>query len=112
HVTGVQTCALPICLVYHSDCVSRDIPNLPALAEHCAGVMAISISRIHAHYLIWFRREQVKTVEWAGKPEKQVDRHSGALSPRHSFERWQQILGGYAQPWEPVEIEGALELRN
>ncbi|WP_312341474.1 ATP-binding protein [Stutzerimonas nitrititolerans] len=99
-------------LVYHSDCVSRDIPNLPALAEHCAGVMAISISRIHAHYLIWFRREQVKTVEWAGKPEKQVDRHSGALSPRHSFERWQQILGGYAKPWEPVEIEGALELRN
>src|SRR5690606_39354789 len=93
HVTGSSDVALPILvqwlgeqrdrLVYHSDCVSRDIPNLPALAEHCAGVMAISISRIHAHYLIWFRREQVKTVEWAGKPEKQVDRHSGALSPRH-----------------------------
>ena len=99
-------------LIYHSDCISRDIPDLPGLAEHCAGVMAISISRLHAHYLIWFRREQVKTVEWAGKPEKQVDRHSGALSPRHSFARWQEILGGYATPWEPVEIEGALELRN
>ena len=99
-------------LVYHSDCISRDIPTLPTLAEHCAGVLAISISHLHAHYLIWFRREQVKTVEWAGKPEKQVDRDSGALSPRHSFERWQQILSGYATPWEPVEIEGALELRN
>ena len=99
-------------IIYHSDCVSRDIPALPTLAEHCAGVMAISISRLHAHYLVWFRREQIKTVDWAGQPEKQVDRHSGALSPRHSFERWRQILSGYATPWEPVEIEGALELRN
>lgn len=99
-------------LIYHSDCVSRDIPTLPALAEHCAGVMAISISHLHAHYVIWFRHEQIKTVNWAGQPEKQIDRHSGALSPRHSFERWQQILSGYALPWEPVEIEGALELRN
>ena len=55
-------------LVFQSDCISRDIPHLPALAEHCAGVMAISISRLHAHYLIWFRREQVKTVNWAGIP--------------------------------------------
>src|SRR5690606_24979752 len=57
-------------LVFHSDCVSRDIPALPALAAHCAGIMAIPISRLHAHYLIWFRPEQVKTVDWAGQPEK------------------------------------------
>lgn len=99
-------------LVFHSDCVSRDIPALPALATHCAGVMAIPISRLHAHYLIWFRPEQIKTVDWAGQPEKRIDSHTGALSPRHSFERWQEIVRGHAQPWEPVEIEGALELRN
>ena len=99
-------------LIYHTDCVSSDIPSLPELAEHCAGVMAISISRLHAHYVIWFRSEQIKIVNWAGQPEKQVDRQSGALSPRHSFERWQQIFSGYALPWEPVEVEGALELRS
>ncbi|PKR25978.1 ATP-binding protein [Stutzerimonas stutzeri] len=99
-------------LVFHSDCISRDIPDMPELAEHCAGVMAISISRLHAHYLIWFRHEQIKTVNWAGQPEKQIDRQSGALSPRHSFEQWQETLRGYAQPWDQVVIEGALELRN
>ena len=99
-------------LIFHSDCISRDIPEMPELAGHCAGVMAISISRLHAHYLIWFRQEQIKTVNWAGEPEKQVDRQSGALSPRHSFARWQETLRGYAQPWDPVVIEGALELRN
>lgn len=99
-------------LIYHSDCVSRDIPDLPELAGHCAGVMAISISRLHAHYLIWFRHEQIKTVDWAGQPEKRVDRDSGALSPRHSFARWQETLRGYATPWQQDETEGALELRN
>ncbi len=99
-------------LIYQSDCVARDIPDLPELAKRCAGVMAISISRLHAHYLIWFRHEQIKTVDWAGQPEKRVDRDTGALSPRHSFERWQEILRGYARPWEQDEIDGALELRN
>ncbi|EWC42303.1 ATP-binding protein [Stutzerimonas stutzeri] len=99
-------------MVFHSDCISRDIPELPGLAEHCAGVLAISISRLHAHYLIWFRREQIKTVDWAGQPQKHIDSQSGALSPRHSFERWREILRGYALPWDPVEIECALELRN
>lgn len=99
-------------LVFHSDCISRDIAQLPELAERCAGVLAISISRLHAHYLIWFRREQIKTVDWAGQPHKTIDSHSGALSPRHSFERWQETLRGYALPWDAVEIECALELRN
>jgi chemotaxis family two-component system sensor kinase Cph1 len=99
-------------LIFQSDCISRDIPDMPALAAQCAGVMAISISRLHAHYLIWFRREQIKTVNWAGQPEKRIDSESGALSPRHSFEQWQETLRGYAQPWDQVVVEGALELRN
>lgn len=98
-------------LVFSTDCVSRDIGAVPELAEHCAGVLAISISRLHPHYLLWFRREQVKTVNWAGQPEKVID-SSGSLSPRHSFESWQETVHGYALPWQEVELEGALELRT
>jgi len=98
-------------LVFNTDCVSRDIPDIPELNEHCAGLLAISISRLHAHYLLWFRPEQIKTVNWAGHAEKQTDSH-GALSPRHSFESWQQTLRGYASPWQEVELDGALELRT
>ncbi|MGL1668939.1 hypothetical protein ACSTHX_00565, partial [Vibrio parahaemolyticus] len=74
--------------------------------------LAISISRLHPHYLIWFRQERVKSIRWAGKPEKLVDADSGALSPRHSFDSWQQTVRGHSLPWEPVEVECALELRN
>ena len=58
-------------LVFHTDNVRRDIEVLPELAEHSAGVLAVAISQIHSHYLLWFRPEQVRTVNWAGQPTKQ-----------------------------------------
>ncbi|MGC1329336.1 GAF domain-containing protein, partial [Pseudomonas sp.] len=41
--------------VFHTDNVSRDIPNLPALGRQVGGLLAVAISEIHSHYLIWFK---------------------------------------------------------
>ncbi|WP_416465570.1 ATP-binding protein [Pseudomonas sp. LFS044] len=97
--------------VFHSDNVCRDIDELPELAEHAGGVLAVAISQIHSHYLLWFRPEQVRTVNWAGRPEKQLS-PQGALNPRHSFEHWQEQLSGYCEPWDPLTLEGVVELRT
>jgi two-component system, chemotaxis family, sensor kinase Cph1 len=58
--------------VFHSDNLGRDVDELPELAEHVGGVLAVAISQIHSHYLLWFRPEQVRTVNWAGQPSKQA----------------------------------------
>ncbi|WP_046856305.1 ATP-binding protein [Pseudomonas sp. CCOS 191] len=97
--------------VFHTDNVHRDIEELPELARHAAGVMAVAISQIHSHYLVWFRPEQAHTVNWAGRPEKSVGLQ-GNLNPRHSFERWQQEVRGFSAPWHPLIVEGVLELRG
>ncbi|WP_449433901.1 ATP-binding protein [Pseudomonas putida] len=97
--------------VFHSDNLRRDIDPLPELAAHAGGVLAVAISQIHSHYLLWFRPEQVRTVNWAGRPVKQAG-PQGTLDPRHSFERWQEEVRGYCQPWDPLLVEGVLELRN
>ncbi|WDY56316.1 ATP-binding protein [Pseudomonas sp. PSKL.D1] len=97
--------------VFHSDNLRRDIDELPELAAHAGGVLAVAISQIHSHYLLWFRPEQVRTVEWAGRPDKHVG-PTGALNPRHSFERWQEQVNGYCEPWDLLIIEGVLELRG
>ncbi|QRY77275.1 GAF domain-containing protein [Pseudomonas sp. PDNC002] len=98
-------------VVFHTDNVRRDIEELPELAEHSAGVLAVAISQIHSHYLVWFRPEQARTVNWAGRPEKEIG-PLGNLNPRHSFERWQEEVRGFSAPWEPLVIDGVVELRT
>ena len=83
--------------VFHSDNLRRDIDELPELAAYAGGVLAVAISQIHSHYLLWFRPEQVRTVDWAGRPEKQIG-DQGMLNPRHSFDRWREQISDYSAP--------------
>jgi light-regulated signal transduction histidine kinase (bacteriophytochrome) len=97
--------------VFQSDNVSRDIAQLPELAAHIGGLLAVAISEIHSHYLIWFKPERTRTVQWAGRPEKTLS-ENGALNPRNSFALWQENVSGYSSPWHPLEVEGVTELRT
>ncbi|MGE7993635.1 ATP-binding protein [Pseudomonas sp. NPDC089554] len=97
--------------VYHSDNLGRDVPELPELASHAGGVLAVAISQIHSHYLLWFRPEHAHTVTWAGPPHKEVS-PQGNLSPRHSFDSWQQEVRGFCAPWSPLVVDAVVELRT
>ncbi|WP_110948576.1 ATP-binding protein [Pseudomonas bohemica] len=97
--------------VFQSDNVGRDIPELPELSQSVSGVLAMAISELHSNYIIWFRTEQARVVNWAGKPEKVVS-DSGSLSPRHSFALWQQTMRGFSRPWDELDTEGVVELRT
>ena len=98
-------------LVFHSDNVGRDIDELAELADQVGGVLAVAISQIHSHYLVWFRPEQVRRVNWAGRPDKTIS-PLGQLSPRHSFARWQEVVRGFSLPWSPMILDAVLELRS
>ncbi|KTC25176.1 ATPase [Pseudomonas putida] len=97
--------------VFHTDNAGRDIPHLAGLADMASGILAVSISELHPHYLIWFKPQQSQVVHWAGRPEKSIAQ-SGSLNPRESFEQWQQIVEGFSTPWDPSEVEGVQELRQ
>lgn len=85
---------------------------LPA-AGSCVGVasglLAISLSRQPKDYVLWFRPEVVRTVLWAGDPNKPVTRGplGERLTPRKSFEVWRQEARGQSEPWDLVDIETA-----
>lgn len=93
---------------------SRDFPPAIDWADSGSGVLAISLSRIHRFYLIWFRPELVSTVKWAGEPVKEEQRIAGRLDlhPRHSFDTWSETVRNCARPWTQVEIEACTELRG
>ena len=97
--------------IFHTHNAGRDIPGLTGLDPVASGILAVSISEIHPHYLIWFRPGQSQVVNWAGRPDKALT-DSGSLNPRQSFDQWREIVEGFATPWNESEVEGVQELRQ
>lgn len=84
-----------------------------AFRDRAAGFLAIPISRTPRDCLIFFRREVLRSVNWAGAPDKVYDEgpNGPRLTPRKSFELWQQTVAGQSKPWSAADIRIAESLR-
>ncbi|PYE35580.1 diguanylate cyclase (GGDEF)-like protein [Idiomarina fontislapidosi] len=83
------------------------VPELP----YC-GVLAVSmpVDKRNHGWLVFFRQQETEVFRWAGSLEKgDVREYQGrkVLSPRNSFEQWQQNVDGYAPVWTEVQVEAA-----
>ncbi|AOB33645.1 hypothetical protein AKI39_11790 [Bordetella sp. H567] len=97
---------------YHTDRLPLVWPEAAEFAEVASGLAAASISSLHPAYLLWFRPEVVRTVQWRGDPRKSMDPVSGQLHPRKSFELWQEELRGRSTPWRRSEVDVLADFRN
>ncbi len=98
--------------VFATDGLTALWPQAEAYAPTASGLLAASISELHASYVMWFRPERVRTIDWAGPKDKpRRDDPAGPLSPRESFELWPEKLHFRASPWAPHQIEAARRLR-
>jgi len=92
-----------------------DYPPAAAYQDIASGVLALEISSIHRNIILWFRPEVIQTVNWGGNPNKPVevaDDGSLRMSPRQSFDLWQETVKGTSLPWKASEIEVVQELRS
>jgi PAS domain S-box-containing protein len=84
--------------------VERSQPALASLTPVASGVLAVKLSTSRPNYLMWFRKEQLLTVTWAGDPSKPVIADDPLeLSPRRSFAAWSEIVRRTALPWSDAE---------
>ncbi len=84
--------------------VSRANVALDSLTPTASGVLAVKLSGTKPDYLMWFRKEQLLTVTWAGDPTKPVVNNNPLeLSPRRSFAAWSEIVRGTALAWTASE---------
>jgi two-component system, chemotaxis family, sensor kinase Cph1 len=90
---------------FASSAVGRDNPALASLTPTASGVLAVKLSAQRPDYLVWFRKEQLQSVTWAGDPTKpMIDNDPLKLSPRRSFAAWSEIVRGSAVPWTASEL--------
>jgi len=98
-------------------CASGEIGRIYAAGEsfrdRAAGFLAIPISRMPRDCLIFFRREILRKVNWAGAPEKVYANGplGPRLTPRKSFELWQETVHGQSAPWTSADLQIAEGLR-
>jgi light-regulated signal transduction histidine kinase (bacteriophytochrome)/CheY-like chemotaxis protein len=99
--------------VYASHQLQERFEPAEAYFDRAAGVLAVPISRSPRDYLVFFRKEVARTVNWAGDPTKPMT--SGPLgdrlTPRKSFELWKETVRGQSARWTDVDRRIAESLR-
>lgn len=100
-------------VVSHSDNLSSVFPPAQPYAGRAAGLLVLPVSRNSRDCIVLFRQELVRTVSWAGRPEKVAEYgpNGPRLTPRKSFEAWQETVRGRCAPWTESEIAAAESLR-
>ena len=97
--------AQPFDGLFSCSSVARANPALDTLTPTASGVLAVKLSVSKPDYLMWFRKEQLLSVTWAGDPSKpMVAKNPLELSPRSSFAAWSEIVRGTALPWSSSEL--------
>jgi chemotaxis family two-component system sensor kinase Cph1 len=99
---------------FDRDIYSAERLPTPDPVHGLCGVMAVCFDRRDQGWIMWLRPEQVETVRWAGKPEKSVGTGplGPRLTPRGSFEAWEDLVRGQAAPWSRIDRAIAENLRQ
>ena len=86
---------------------SADFSQMPH-----GGIMSLPISANDEWMVIWFRAEQIETINWAGNPHKEVPTNPLIpLTPRYSFETWAETVRGHSLKWTSFELDSVTRMR-
>ena len=96
-----------------TDSLVDRLPKAERFANRAVGALVIPVSRSPRDYLVLWRRPLTQHVLWAGNPEKPVEfgPNGARLTPRKSFEAWQESVEGRSSPWTDGELQVAEGLR-
>ncbi|GKS73831.1 GAF domain-containing protein [Acidovorax sp. SUPP950] len=89
-------------------------PELAAATSPWCGVLGIPFDRDRNGWLIFLRKEQIETIHWGGKPDKDI-RHGPLgprLTPRGSFDLWKETVRSTAEHWSTLELDAARQLMD
>ena len=78
-----------------------------------SGLIALQIKG-GKHYLLGFRPEVIKDVNWGGNPNEAInfERDGKRYHPRNSFNLWREQVEFTSLPWHPEVLEVAQHVRT
>ena len=100
--------------VFHTDHFSDEFDHAAPYMDISSGLLAIPFNPEKEEYLLLFRPEVKKVIDWGGNPGGRIVFEKDGLNyhPRHSFKQWRQIVNGTALPWEEEKLDVAETMRS
>jgi len=101
--------------IYYTHRLSEIHSPAKKYKEIASGILSCTLNKELGEMIIWFKPEQITTVNWAGDPEKPVNPDENGLlnlSPRKSFETWSQVVNNTSEKWREEEISSVLRIRE
>lgn len=101
--------------LFSTDHLSGELEEAGSFKDSASGLFACTVSRDFKEYVLWFKPEVLKSVTWAGDPEKAViadENNVHYLSPRNSFKAWTQQVINKSEPWSKPERAAIIRLRD
>lgn len=101
--------------LFYTECLYQQYNQALQFPEVASGILACELSKEMGEYIIWCKPEIVKTVQWAGDPNKPVEVSADGgvtLSPRHSFASWTEQVKNTSERWQKAEVAAAQKLRD
>ncbi len=87
--------------------LSAEFEAAKAFCPNASGIIYYSLKSTKDACIIWFNPETLEEVNWAGDPEKSIEKNENGLSPRKSFESWKQVVKCQAREWKEPELNAA-----
>jgi two-component system, chemotaxis family, sensor kinase Cph1 len=100
---------------FQTSCLPAVYAKAESFQSLASGLIILYLNKVDNSYIIWFRPEVAQTVAWAGNPNKDLTMEEDGtitLSPRKSFDLWQQTVTGQSLAWLQCEIQQIIEFRS
>jgi light-regulated signal transduction histidine kinase (bacteriophytochrome) len=100
--------------VLHTEHLSSDFDKASDYVEIASGLLAMPINPARDEYVLLFRAEVKKTIDWGGDPSGRIvyEKDENNYHPRNSFKQWRQIVSGTSLPWKEEELTTGTILRS
>lgn len=91
---------------FATDHLAEHFDRASAYIDDASGLLAIPSEKGGEEYLLLFRPELKKTIDWGGDPGGRIVFEKGEKNyhPRHSFKLWREIVHGTSAPWKEEEL--------
>lgn len=82
-------------------------PPGAAFAGQVTGVAAVPLSHTAPDFILFFRKERLRTIQWGGDPNKTyaTGEHGARLTPRRSFAIWKETVEGRSADWRQEDLD-------